>query len=457
MHNGAPTCAIMRGMSADQATVPAPPPPPTGGERLWLMVMTDERVDTHALPRAGRVTIGRDAGCDVRVEHGSVSRRHAALTLGAAPAIEDLGSANGTHVGGARIPPGEPRPVRIGEIFHAGAVALVVQVAAAAPQAGAAGDLVVAEAAMRDLHATLARVAAGDISVLLLGETGVGKEVCAAQIHRLSPRRERPLVKLNCGALTETLLESELFGHEKGAFSGAAAAKPGLIESADGGTVFLDEVGELTAATQVKLLRVLEERAVRRVGGLAPRAIDVRFVAATNRDLEAEAARGAFRSDLYYRLAGVSIVIPPLRERVAEIEPIARALVAAAAARLGRAPLALAPATLDALGAYPWPGNVRELRNVIDRAVLLAPAATIEPAQLPDKLRAPAPAAPAPLGKAPGWWRDDAEAEERARIIAALEATDGHQGKAADLLGISRRTLLNRLDALAIPRPRKKR
>ncbi|HMG24531.1 MAG TPA: sigma-54-dependent Fis family transcriptional regulator, partial [Kofleriaceae bacterium] len=190
----------------------------------------------------------------------------------------------------------------------------------ARPRAPAApGGVVVEDAAMVQLRRVIERVATGALSVLLLGETGVGKEVLAELVHRRSPRSHHPLLRLNCAAMTETLLESELFGHEKGAFTGAIATKLGLLETARGGTVFLDEIGELSPAIQVKLLRVLEDRLVTRVGGLKARAIDVRFVAATNRDLEHEIARGRFRRDLYYRLAGITLVIPPLRERVGEI------------------------------------------------------------------------------------------------------------------------------------------
>jgi transcriptional regulator with PAS, ATPase and Fis domain len=439
------------GAMTDRPTVPAPPPAPAAGQRLWLMVMTEEGLDTHALPAAGKVVLGRDATCDVRIDHESVSRRHAALVLGPQIQVEDLGGVNGTHVGGARLERGVAATVGFGQIFHVGSVALVVQQAAGIAEPPR--ELVIAAPGMREVHATIARVAAGDISVLLLGETGVGKQVCAEQVHRQSPRRDRPMLELNCGALTESLLESELFGHERGAFSGAVAAKRGLLETADGGTVFLDEVGELPAATQVKLLRVLEERAVRPVGGLVARPIDVRFVAATNRDLEADSGK-TFRADLYYRLAGVTITIPPLRERGEELEPLARGLIAAACARSRRPALALADDALAALRAHAWPGNVRELRNVIDRAVLLCAGATIELSHLPDKLRA-APSS-APLPAAPGWWQPDAAAQERARIVAALESAGGNQGRAAELLGMSRRTLLNRLDELSIPRPRKK-
>ena len=331
-----------------------------------------------------------------------------------------------------------------------------------------------ATGAMTDLYRLAEAVAVGTISVLVLGETGAGKEVMAETVHRLSPRRNAPFLRLNCAALTETLLESELFGHEKGAFTGATSAKPGLLETADGGTVFLDEVGELTASTQVKLLRVLEERQVMRVGALKSRAIDVRFVAATNRDLEAEVERGAFRRDLYYRLSAATLLVPPLRERVGEIAGLARAFLDGAARALDRPPPELAADALAMLEGYAWPGNIRELRNAIERAVLLCGTGPIRPAHLPgDKMRAtvaprrttaPEMAVPTPLpssGPAPAAdrplrdeIRTQVEQLERQRIVDALARAAGNQSVAARLLGMPRRTLVKRLRAYGIPRPR---
>jgi two-component system, NtrC family, response regulator AtoC len=313
---------------------------------------------------------------------------------------------------------------------------------------------------MREIYEILGRIAGGDISVLLLGETGVGKEIVAEAVHRLSPRAARPFLRLNCAALSETLLESELFGHEKGSFTGAMFTKPGLLETAAGGTVFLDEIGELPMSAQVKLLRVLEERKVLRVGGLTPGTIDVRFVAATNRDLEAEIRRGAFREDLFYRLNGFSVTIPPLRERVTEIEPLARYFVAEFCRRNARYPEPeISAVALEWLVRYRWPGNIRELRNLIERAVLLCTGGAITPHHLPlDKLetsfgpRPEPPGEPAPPPPAPQPSELDAE---RARITAALEDCGGNQTRAAVLLGISRRTLVNRLDAYGLVRPRK--
>jgi two-component system, NtrC family, response regulator AtoC len=334
---------------------------------------------------------------------------------------------------------------------------------------------------MQDLRRLAECVAAGNISVLVLGETGAGKEVLAETIHRLSPRRDAPFLRLNCAALSETLLESELFGHERGAFTGAVHGKPGLLETANGGTVFLDEVGELAMSTQVKLLRVLEEREVLPVGGLKPRPIDVRFVAATNRDLEAEIERRAFRQDLYFRLCAATLVIPPLRERVSEIAGLARTFIEGAARDMGRSPPALAADALAALEAYLWPGNIRELRNMIERAVLLCGTGPIGVEHLPvEKMRATlapgrvtvAVGEPVSARAAPAVEADDApsanaerplraivreqvESVEKQRICDALARAAGNQSVAAKLLGMPRRTLVKRLAAYNIPRPRR--
>ncbi len=331
----------------------------------------------------------------------------------------------------------------------------------------------------------LERIAGGEINVLILGETGVGKEVLARTIHTRSPRGPRSLVCINCAALSETLLESELFGHEKGAFTGATSAKTGLLESADGGTIFLDEVGEMPLSLQAKLLRVIEQREVLRVGSLRPRAIDVRFLAATNRDLEGEVAAGRFRRDLYFRLNGVSVVVPPLRERTDEIAPLARAFVKQLAARSRRATVpTIAPPVNDLLRRYPWPGNVRELRNMMERAVLLTVGDVITLESFPSEMMvAPVIALRSPLSHAaasrvtvpPAMATDTsrfsvpaksgdvlkeavvgATAGERERIIAALDAAHGNQTTAAKMLGISRRTLVTRLGEYDLPRPRKK-
>jgi two-component system, NtrC family, response regulator AtoC len=434
---------------------------PPAAASLELLVLAGEGSATFPLPPSGRLSLGRAEGNDVRIDHPSVSRRHAVLHVGPPLAIEDLGGANGTFVRdpregagagetqGRRRVAGGSEPIALGDTVNLGAIAVVVRRVgpSLAIDRGAAPGVVIAAPAMEAVWAEARLAAKSSISVLLLGETGVGKEVLARAVHALSPRAARPFLGLNCAALAESLLESELFGHEKGAFTGALQAKPGLFEAADGGTVFLDEIGEMPLTIQVKLLRVLELREVMRVGGRTPRRVDVRFIAATNRDLEAEAARGAFRQDLFFRLDGISLLIPPLRGRAPEIAPLARAFLARAAAELDRPhPPALTAEALRLLERYPWPGNVRELRNVIDRAVVLCPGDSIGPEHLPLKVRegtALRPPASEPR-------------DERGRILAALEATLWNQTQAAAKLGVSRRTLINRIEEYGLPRPRKK-
>jgi DNA-binding NtrC family response regulator len=322
---------------------------------------------------------------------------------------------------------------------------------------------VIADPAMQQLFAQADMVAQSPISVLILGETGVGKEVLAERIHQRSGRKGR-FMPLNCAALTETLLESELFGHEKGAFTGAIASKEGLFEAADGGTLFLDEVGELPPATQVKLLRVLEERKVLRVGGRSARSVDVRFVAATHRDVEREAERGGFRSDLYYRLNGITLHVPPLRARRGDVAQLAARFIAQSAGALKRpCTPALSSAALEVLQSYAWPGNIRELRNVIERGVLLCDGAEITPAHLPPKMCnavTGGEARPNSVDPAAGDPRAQLlrqiEDVERARVVEALARCGGNQTQAAEQLGISRRTLVTRLQTYDLPRPRKR-
>ncbi len=327
--------------------------------------------------------------------------------------------------------------------------------ACARPASAPAPGFVVRNDAMAAIYRLLDRVAPSQINVLLLGETGVGKEVLATEIHRRSKRSAGPFLRLNCAALTESLLESELFGHEKGAFTGAVKQKEGLLEAARGGTVFLDEVGELPPSIQAKLLRVLEERKVMRVGATTPEDIDVRFVFATNRDLEAEVARGAFRSDLFFRVNGISIVIPPLRERPDELEPLARHFLADAATREKRPAPEFSRDALDSLRAWPWPGNIRELKNVIERALLLAG----EESLTAEALGLGGVTTPrrdvTPSGPASGL-RDEREAAEKRAVLEALDKTGGNQTKAAELLGVSRRTLVSRLQQYGLTKPRKK-
>jgi two-component system response regulator AtoC len=333
-----------------------------------------------------------------------------------------------------------------------------------------AEGIVVDDPAMRELYQQATQAAAASISVLILGETGVGKEVLARTIHRLSRRASGPFVALNCAALTESLLQAELFGHEKGAFTGALQARAGLFEAADGGTLFLDEIGELSQTVQTQLLRVLEERKVLRVGGRAERAVDVRIVAATHRDVEAESERGTFRADLFYRLNGVSFTVPPLRQRRAEIPALCAIFLARINAQLERnPPLSLSTDTLALLERYSWPGNIRELKNVIERGAVLCCGDVILPEHLSERVHARASSAPAPVEgprrdslnaldeaarDSTARARQAQDALEKERVSAALEQCAGNQTRAAEVLGISRRTLVSRLKTLDLPRPR---
>jgi two-component system, NtrC family, response regulator AtoC len=560
-------------------------------EEYRAVIVHEEGVTSHPLPEgATRLTIGRAEGCDIVIDDPLLSRVHAALHItGAAFAVEDLGSANGTFLRESRLAPGERTSLGLNEAVGLGSAMLIVQprfralratwvrghdyfegrlgeecararrrqrsfallhmhitesipedrvasvcaevldgsdvvgrygndryeallvedadevesvveqlvrelgadharigtaiyprdgldpdtlMTRAIADARGEGDdragtdkLILLDSAMKNLYELANRVARGDISVLITGETGAGKEILAAHIHSRSPRADKPFLCLNCAALPETVLESELFGHEKGAFTGAVTGKAGLLETAHEGTVLLDELGELSLAAQAKLLRVIEERRVLRVGGLKPRDIEVRFLAATNRDLEEEVANGRFREDLYYRIAGVTLSIPPLRSRRSEIVPLAERYGANYASKLGLArPIEIHPSARAFLETYTWPGNIRELKNMIERAVLLS-GGVVTLDHLPvDKLKSahlsrprPAPAATdaaqesAPRATAPS----GAAAEERDKIIQILSECGGNQTQAARRLGISRTTLSKRLEELDIPRPRK--
>ena len=302
--------------------------------------------------------------------------------------------------------------------------------------------LVTEDPGMHELMATIARVAPSDLPVLVQGESGTGKELVARAIHSASARANHPFVAINCAAVAESLLESELFGHEKGAFTGAMIRKPGLFEVADRGVLFLDEIGEVPPAVQVKLLRALETREILRVGSTRPVRIDVRIVSATNKNVKTEMQEGRFREDLYYRLNGVTIRLPPLRERRGDIPLLARHFLD----RFGPKKQ-LTPRALDTLAAYAWPGNVRELQMVIHRAAILAMKDTIDVEDLPLDVRDP------------GWKGSAVRSNmsladiEREYIETVLRQNEGHRGKTARALGIDPKTLYNKLGP---ERPRKK-
>lgn len=506
-------------------------------DRAQLVVIGLE-VRSFPLPSEGEVIVGRSLRADVPVEDDAASRMHVALSVrppsGSDPGlrIRDLGSSNGTRLAGRLIEAHQEYVLEPGDPIRLGSTTLIVRrgwVDAEALRSWVdarqkepsgveetAQGLVLEDEAMREIFRLADRVAGSTISVLVLGETGVGKEVLAKTIHARSKRAEKPFIAFNCGAFPADLLESELFGHERGAFTGAVKAKIGLLESAEGGTVFLDEAGEMPPATQVSLLRVLEERRVRRVGGVESIPIDIRLIAATNRDLEREVAEGRFRRDLYYRIAGFSLTLPPLRDRVKDISVLARTFASEFSQREGgRAEVQIGAEAIDLLSEYSWPGNVRELRNVIERAVVLARGGEIGVEHLPVAqlrgarrereessegagrsepragaisgafrathvdARDPAAQGKPIRGPLPGsvpWsegdedetapdlkresvdsasLRSDLERLEHRRILAALEACQGNQTRAAKMLGITRRALIFRLDRYGIDRPRK--
>ena len=286
-------------------------------------------------------------------------------------------------------------------------------------------------------------MAPSDSTVLITGETGSGKEMVAKLIHARSPRRSRPFVVVECAALQEELLQSELFGHERGAFTGAERAKPGLFEVADGGTIFLDEIGEVSPATQVKLLRVLDTSTFRHVGGTTEIQVDVRVVAATNRDLAALVRQGLFREDLFYRLSTITIELPPLRERAGDVDLLAEHFVARLNERYGFR-RRIGSEALELLRRHDWPGNVRELLHVIEAAMVVCDGSEILPEHLPAALRAPAAPLPPPAG--PRSRLPTLQELERAHIERALRAAGGHRGHAASTLGISERNLYRKLE-----------
>ncbi len=453
---------------------------------LHLVVFFGDGVKARRVPEGCAVTVGRAPDCDLQIDVPSMSRKHFVIREGPPAFLEDLESRNGVKVNGTAVPAMSSTPIEIGNLIEAGGVFFMLrnQGPGALPKsrvervsqddtvlrADPLREVIVADAAMARLHGLVDQVARSDISVLVIGETGVGKEVISAAIHQRSPRAGKPFVKLNCAALPEPLLESELFGHERGAFTGAAQTKPGLIEAAHGGTLFLDEIGEMPPATQSKLLRVFEGGEIQRVGSLRPRTVDVRLIAATNRNLPALLAKGAFRRDLYFRLNGITIPIPPLRERSSEIPALAAFFLERAAKRAGRTPPKLGPDVLTMLASHSWPGNIRELKNAMDRAVTLCQEGTLRPEHVSlesavsvleetavpatSTRNTPLPTEPPALQQTGRLIRTD-PATEKTLLMDALERTGGNQSKASTILGISRRTLINRMDEYGLKRPRK--
>lgn len=465
----------------------------TNEDGLELIAFLHGKKVRYVLPSDGEVSLGRSEQNGIRLMHHSVSRHHVILHCqGGEVSVEDVGSRNGTRVflgqRGAnqgtvgdethgslnewRVKEGERRSLAPGDMIRLGSVMVRLQKPSAVLDGQLGDDQEIVEApATRKAYELAARVADSKLSVLILGETGVGKDVLAHSIHRHSSRRDGPFVRLHCAALAENLLESELFGHVKGAFTGAVQPKLGLVEAANGGTLFLDELGEMPLSTQVKLLNVLETSEVTRVGGTRPVKVDVRFISATNRDLPQWVREGKFRRDLYFRVNGMSIELPPLRNRTQDIEPLARRFLIAAAQRAGREAPELPPACVDHLLSWYWPGNVRELRNVMERAVLLASGSELQvddlvvdnagPASLEDfddedeltKVSVPP---TVDRSRTPAFRGAGPAEKSREMVEEALQRCSGNQTRAAEWLGVSRRTLVNWLDEFDIPRPRKR-
>ena len=428
-----------------------------------------------AVALAQDVVIGRSPGCDVVIADDSVSRRHAVLRLDREPTIEDLGSRNGTSVRQRRLLPNERFPIPVGTLVEVGSTWVVVQATPGLPGLGdrrpplsnPGGDgIVVHDQAMRRVYAMVDLIAPSDLPVLLLGETGVGKEVVARHLHARSSRAQAPFVAINCASIPEALVERELFGHVRGAFTGATETKVGLFEAADGGTLFLDEVGELPLSLQPKILRAVEEGEILRVGSVTPKRVDVRFVSATNRNLAVATSDGQFRADLFFRLSGVTIEIPPLCSRPDDIEPLVAHFARLAAARYRHVPVELTCETAAALHAYPWPGNVRELRRTVERAVLMCGGRLLEPSHLllpavPVRTeRTATPTTPVAVEQPPiasPDLRERVGAFERECLLDALARTGGNQAEAARLLRLPRRTLLYKLQLHGIDPNRERR
>jgi DNA-binding NtrC family response regulator len=441
-------------------------------ERRHLLVFGEASSWIYALPAIGEVIIGRSETADLRIDDALVSRQHARLSLeDGVVTISDLGSQQGTYVNRVQLtgtqvlqPNDVIRIHRTTLILHATQPSARAGAAIAAVRSDPIAELgapcqtltiggrrvIIADPTVARVYALVERLASVAIPVLITGETGCGKELVATALHIRSHRVGRELVSLNCAALHEMLVESELFGHEKGAFSGAIATKPGLIEAASGSTLFLDEIGELTPSNQAKLLRVLESHRVTRLGDIRERSVDVRIVAATNRDLEADVEAGRFRRDLYFRLSAATIHLPPLRQRPHELPLLAAEFLDEACQSIPRRSIRVSHAAMAVLLAHTWPGNVRELKNLMQYFAATLPGDELGDEQVSERLgvRAPPllrsePAAPAgeprfrPLA-------DELRELEVTRIREAIAATGGNQTRAAGLLGMPVRTFFEK-------------
>lgn len=443
--------------------------PPGGNARgSWfsLVIYHNDGAQMVVLVDGESVVIGRSRTADVTVETADLSRKHARFDrVGDLVWVEDLKSTNGTLLGGACV---ERMLVRPGDEVVMGSVVVVFhsETSHSSPRAtlGSSAQVrpVVESAKMQEVYATVDRVARTALPVMVYGETGTGKELVARALHEGSDRSDRPLVVINCAAIPRELIESLLFGHERGAFTGAHQVQKGVFEEADGSTLFLDEIGELSSSAQSTLLRVLETKKVTRVGSNRERSADVRVVTATNRDLEQMCEAGTFRRDLFYRLNALAIDIPPLRERTEEIGPLAQLFIKAANEATNSSVSGIGAAAIDALHQHVWPGNVRELRNTIDRAVVLAQGGEVEVTHLPRAIqeavrerrnRDPtAPSAPAKdKAQESGSFGPKVRRFETDLIIGALQGAAGNKARAARNLRIPLTTLKHKLATYEIP------
>jgi len=395
-----------------------------------------------------RVLIGAHDSCDMNLTDQTVSRRHAEILVHEERyLLRDLGSTNGTTLGGTPVIEAYLTPgARIG-IGH---TVVLFQpkkkwVRVEASEAEWFGELFGRSQPMREVFGLFERVSPADLSVVIIGETGTGKELAARAVHNYSRRKDRPFVVVDCGAVSETLVESELFGHERGAFTGADRSRAGAFELADGGTIFLDELGDLPTTLQPKLLRALEQREVKRLGAARPLSVDVRVIAATNRDLRQEVESSNFREDLYYRLAEVVSYMPPLRERREDIRPLAELFLEDQARRGGKG-RSLSAELISVLESRPWPGNVRELRNVLRRASVLANDEELGPHDLPEQGFLRPRTEPLDVSAVDGLPIKDArekwtEPMEKEYLMRLIRRTSGDLDRAAAIAGVHRKSV----------------
>lgn len=435
-------------------------PPAASQARACIALQCDDQAEVVQLHAPHDVVVvGRSFPADVHIASQGLSRQHARfMWIDGVLTVEDLGSLNGTWCAGKRI---DTARLASGDQIMLGNVTATVTVVGVTTGSGARetpvppqAGIVLEDAGMKELYRLVARVARRDVTVLVLGETGTGKEHIATALHNQGPRASKPFKVINCGAIPENLTGSILFGYEKGAFTGAHQRTPGVFEQADGGTVFLDEIGELPLAVQANLLRVLEDKKVTRIGSDREIPVDVRVVAATHCDVHQMVEDRTFREDLLYRLNAITLDVPALRERRSEIGPLCTHFIRVASNEWDRPPCTLESAALALLERYAWPGNIRQLRNAMERAVLLCSDGSITPRDLTEEIRRAEEGAEPMSPKAAresdpdgASFKEQVRALEIKLIRRAMERTGGNQRAAAKLLRMPRRTLVYKLKA----------